>query len=79
LSQLPPTPTSTLEKAHEIAKQAGIKYVYLGNVVGHWAENTYCHKCKKILIERRIYTIIANNIVNGKCKFCAEKIPGVWS
>ena len=79
LSQLPPTPTSTLEKAHEVAKQAGIKYVYLGNIAGHRAENTYCHKCKKILIERQVYTILANNVVKGKCRFCAEKIPGVWS
>ena len=79
LSQLPSTPTVTLEKAHEIAKEAGIKYVYLGNVGGHWAENTYCPKCKKIIVERQVFTILANHIVKGKCKFCGEKIPGIWS
>jgi pyruvate formate lyase activating enzyme len=78
LSQLPPTPTATLEKAHAIAKKAGIKYVYLGNVAGHWAENTYCPKCGKIVVERRVFTILANNIVSGACKFCGEKISGVW-
>lgn len=79
LSQLPTTPTATLEKAHAIAKEAGIKYVYLGNVAGHWAENTYCPKCKKIIIERRVFTILSHHIVKGACKFCGEKIPGVWS
>ncbi len=79
LSQLPSTPTVTLEKAHAIAKEAGIKYVYLGNVGGHWAENTYCPKCKKIIVERQVFTILANHIVKGKCKFCGEKIPGIWS
>jgi pyruvate formate lyase activating enzyme len=78
LSQLPPTPTATLEKARTIAKEAGIKYVYLGNVGGHWAENTYCPKCKKTIVERRVFTILANNIVKGKCRFCGEIISGVW-
>ncbi len=79
LSQLPTTPTVTLEKAHAIAKEAGIKFVYLGNVAGHWAENTYCPKCKKSIIERRVFTILANHIVKGKCEYCGEKIPGIWS
>lgn len=78
LSQLPPTPTATLEKAHAIAKKAGIKYIYLGNVAGHWAENTYCPKCGKTVVERRVFAILASNIVNGACKFCGQKISGVW-
>ena len=78
LSQLPSTPTETLEKAHTIAKESGIKFVYLGNAAGHWAENTYCPKCKKIIVERRVFTILSNHIVKGKCKFCGEKISGVW-
>lgn len=79
LNQLPSTPTATLEKAHAIALSAGMKYVYLGNVAGHWAENTYCPQCKKVLIERKVYTLLANNVVQGKCKFCGGKINGVWS
>jgi pyruvate formate lyase activating enzyme len=79
LSQLPSTPIDTLEKAHTIAKELGIKFVYLGNVAGHWAENTYCPKCKKTIVERRVFTILNNHIVKGKCKFCGETISGVWS
>ena len=79
LNQLPTTPTATLEKAYNIAQKAGMQYVYLGNVADHWAENTRCYKCKKIIVERSAFTILVNHIVKGKCSFCGEKIPGVWS
>ncbi len=78
LLALNPTPVQTLEKARNIALECGLKYVYIGNVAGHPAENTYCPKCKKIVIERRGYFILQNNIENGRCKFCGEKIEGVW-
>ena len=78
LSQLPSTPASTLERARKIALESGIKYVYIGNVPGHSAENTYCPECKKLLIERKGFRIISNNIINSTCKFCGEKISGVW-
>jgi len=78
LTQLPSTPVATLQKAREIALKAGIKFVYIGNVPGTKAENTYCPKCKKLLIERRGYHIMANNITASKCKYCGENIPGVW-
>jgi len=79
LSQLPSTPPAILEKAYEIAMKSGMQYIYVGNVAGHWAENTRCYKCKKIIVERSAFTILANHIVKGKCNFCGEKIPGVWS
>lgn len=79
LTQLPMTPVSTLEKAREIAMKAGIQYAYLGNVPGHWAENSYCHKCGKMIIERRGFRILSNSLEGGKCKFCGVRVPGVWS
>ena len=78
LVALNPTSVETLEKARQIALDAGLKYVYIGNVGGHQAESTYCPKCKKVLIERRGYFILENNIENGKCKYCGEEIKGVW-
>jgi len=78
LTQLPSTPVSTLNKAREIALNAGIKFVYIGNVPGTSAQNTNCPKCKKVIIERRGYSIMNNHILNNSCKFCGEKIPGVW-
>jgi pyruvate formate lyase activating enzyme len=79
LTQLPATPLATLLKAREIALQAGIKYVYAGNVPGSDSENTFCPKCKKLLILRKGFSILENNLNKGNCKFCGEKIPGVWS
>lgn len=78
LTHLPQTPVTVLEKAREIALAAGIKYVYIGNVPNHPAENTYCPKCKKIVVERKGFAILQNNIVNNCCKFCGERIAGVW-
>jgi len=79
LTQLPPTPVSTLDRATEIARQSGLRYVYVGNVPGHKAENTFCPACGKLLLERRGFTVLANEIVEGHCRFCHTTIPGVWS
>lgn len=78
LVALSPTPVETLERARQIALDCGLKYVYIGNIGGHPAESTYCPRCKKMLIERKGYFILQNNITNGRCKFCGERIAGVW-
>jgi pyruvate formate lyase activating enzyme len=79
LTQLPSTPVSVLQKARNIALSEGMKYVYVGNVPGTDMENTICPKCKKTVIQRKGFVVTANNLVNGTCKFCKEKIAGVWS
>jgi len=79
LKDLPYTPLDILEKAREIAMKSGIKYVYLGNVPGSSAENTFCPNCKKVVLERKGFTILNNYIKDSNCKFCGTKIPGVWS
>ena len=78
LTGLPPTPLSTLEQAHDIARGVGLHYVYIGNISGHDYANTYCPKCGKMLIYRKGLLIQENNIVDGKCKFCGHEIPGIW-
>ncbi len=78
LKSLPPTPIETLEKAREIALNEGLHYVYIGNVPGHPAEDTYCPKCGKLLIDRAGFFVTENHIVDGKCEYCGEPIPGVW-
>ncbi len=79
LTHLPLTPITTLERARDIALKAGIRYVYIGNVPGHPAENTYCHHCGKLIIERRGFTILASHMTKGKCNYCKQPIAGVWS
>lgn len=79
LMNLPPTPLEKLEEAYKIAKNAGLKYVYIGNVPGHPAESTYCPECGNIVVKRIGYEILENDIKDGKCGFCGNKIAGRWN
>jgi len=79
IKNLPPTPLSTLETAHSAAMDTGLHYVYLGNVWGHPAENTYCPKCRKMVIRRMGYKVAEMHIRDGKCAFCGAGIAGVWN
>lgn len=72
------TPLSTLKKAYAIGQAAGLKYVYIGNVSGGKFEHTLCSGCRDVIIERENYTITKNNLKDGKCPICQEKIEGVW-
>jgi len=76
LLEVPPAPVARLERAREIGKKAGLWYVYLGNVPGHRWENTYCHQCSALLIERSTFEIVENRIANGMCRHCGTVIPG---
>ena len=78
LQNLPPTPVSKLEEAYNIAKDAGLNYVYVGNCPGHPGENTYCPQCKRIVVGRHGYEVTEYNIRDGKCKYCGKKIAGIW-
>ncbi len=78
LTNLPPTPIETLTEARKTAMDAGLKFVYIGNI-RHEGESTFCPKCRKLLIERVGFFVKQNNMANGKCKFCNTSIPGVWS
>lgn len=79
LSHLPPTPVETLERARKIGLEAGLRYVYLGNVWGHAAENTRCHSCGALLIERRGFAVIENRLRAGRCPQCDAQIAGRWA
>lgn len=74
LSHLYPTPVETLERARQIGFEAGLKFVYIGNVPGHPGENTYCPKCKELVIERTGYAIGRYEVEGGKCKRCGEDL-----
>lgn len=78
LADLPPTPISRLEAARTIGTDAGLWYVYVGNVPGHKWANTYCHACGYLLIERHGFDIVKNNAKGGICPACGQPIPGVF-
>lgn len=79
MKNLPPTSLKTLENAKKIANDAGLDFVYIGNVATENGENTYCPGCKKLLIKRRRYEVQENNISAGKCPACKKEIPGIWT
>ncbi len=78
LTSLNPTPVESLQRARKIALECGLNYVYIGNLPVNPAENTYCPRCAKSVIQRRGYFVAENNLKNGKCAFCGEHISGVW-
>jgi pyruvate formate lyase activating enzyme len=78
----PPTSVKTLMRAAEIGQEAGLNYIYAGNIPGHVGEyeHTYCPKCRKPLIERFSYRIQGYHITaEGNCTHCGTEIPGVWT
>jgi len=74
MQQLPLTPVSTLEKCLDEAKKTGLRYVYIGNVFGHPAENTYCYNCGELLIVREGFETKKINLVKDRCPNCGARI-----
>ena len=74
------TPIETLLRAAEIGHNAGLHYVYAGNIPGAVRnyENTYCPSCSELLIERHGFRVLNNRLHNGSCPKCRTTIPGVW-
>ncbi len=76
------TQSETLQRTAEIGQEAGLRYVYAGNLPGRVGslENTYCPNCQSCLIERSGYSILSNHITQaGTCPTCGQAIAGVWS
>jgi len=78
LAHLSATPVVGLENARELGLEAGLKYVYLGNVLGHSAENTYCPECDTLLIERVNYEIVRYRLKGNRCGGCGHQIAGCF-
>jgi pyruvate formate lyase activating enzyme len=74
----PPTPVDTLERAWEIGNEAGLQFVYVGNVPGHRYNNTYCPRCGSLLIRRLGFAVTLNAVRNGRCPRCGGIVAGVW-
>ncbi|MGD9300092.1 MAG: AmmeMemoRadiSam system radical SAM enzyme [Desulfobacterales bacterium] len=78
LTDRPATPVATLAAAREIGLNAGLKYVYTGNVPGDAGENTYCNGCGEPVIERWGFRVGKLRMDNGRCNHCGAEIDGVW-
>jgi pyruvate formate lyase activating enzyme len=74
------TSVATLLRAAEIGREAGLHFVYAGNIpggVGEW-EDTRCPGCGVTLVERRGFRVLRNLVEGGACPACRRGIPGVW-
>lgn len=75
LSHIPPTPPETLRRAVQIGKDAGLKFVYLGNMVTETGENTYCPKCGNLGVQRTRYTTRVVGVdAQGRCSADGEDL-----
>jgi len=78
LQDTPPTPLATLTRARRIAMDAGIRFVYCGNVHHPPSDTTWCPACGEAVIVRDWYELQAWNLKEGRCGSCGEPIPGVF-
>jgi pyruvate formate lyase activating enzyme len=76
--KVPPTPVETLERAWQIGRNAGLQFVYVGNVPCHRFNNTYCPTCGSLLIWRFGFEEARNMLRDGCCPRCARSVAGVW-
>jgi pyruvate formate lyase activating enzyme len=74
----PPTSIRTLERAWHIGQEAGLHFIYVGNVPGHRYDNTSCPQCHAALIERMGFDVVSNLTRDGKCPQCGQSISGIW-
>ena len=77
LTDRPITPLASLKIAADIGRQAGLRYVYMGNVPGDNGESTICPRCGTVLIDRRGFQIVHNRIAENECPDCYFSIAGV--
>ncbi|MFH0910005.1 MAG: AmmeMemoRadiSam system radical SAM enzyme [Planctomycetota bacterium] len=73
------TPAATLTTAAGIAREEGIRHVYIGNLVTENGNNTFCPRCRRLLIRRAGFWLRENHVRDGRCEYCGEPIAGVWS
>jgi len=76
----PRTTTEDLRRAYDIGKDAGLRYIYPGNLPGEVGdrENTYCTDCGALLIERYGFYVKRNRMRGSECPECSATVPGVW-
>ncbi|MFA7060212.1 MAG: AmmeMemoRadiSam system radical SAM enzyme [Pedobacter sp.] len=77
ITDRPRTPVETLRMAREIGNEAGLRFVYEGNVPGEGGENTLCPSCSALLIQRYGFQIESNRIISGACPDCGLSIAGI--
>jgi len=76
MGHVPPTPLETMQRAQLAGEEAGLKYIYLGNL--HDESDTLCPECGQVLVQRQGYHVRSVRIQDGKCSHCGAPIAGIW-
>lgn len=81
MTDRPNTAAAGLIEAAEIGREAGLNFVYAGNLPGHVQgyENTCCPSCRSLLVERAGFHLFQNRVTAGLCPDCGCRIPGIWN
>jgi pyruvate formate lyase activating enzyme len=80
MEDTPATTVDSVTRAVRIGYDAGLRFVYAGNLPGlvDRFENTFCPSCHALVVERSGYRVLSNRIVGGRCSLCNYNIPGFW-
>lgn len=78
LTSVPSTPVKTVLRAREIGYEAGLRYVYTGNIAHNDGENTLCHACGALLVQRLGFRVSDLRVSRSRCPECDAEIPGIW-
>ncbi len=76
MADCPSTPLATLQRARRIGNDAGLRYIYEGNLAGSW-EHTVCPDCGSRVIERCTFQLIGRHLADGRCARCQTSIAGI--
>jgi pyruvate formate lyase activating enzyme len=76
---VPPTPMATLERAYEIGRAEGLKFIYIGNAWGSGAESTICPQCGAVVMSRFGFSSDLSGLADGLCRSCGHPIAGVFA
>lgn len=74
MADKPPTPIPTMEMARDVGREAGLQFVYLGNVALPHGEDTFCPKCHRLMVERRRFGVMKVEAQNGRCPNCGQDL-----
>jgi len=79
LTDIPSTPPESIRTARDLGYEAGLRYVYTGNLPGDEGEKTFCHSCGTLIVDRFGFDVTANRVKGNTCPQCGSEIPGVWN
>ncbi|MBN1178094.1 MAG: AmmeMemoRadiSam system radical SAM enzyme [Anaerolineae bacterium] len=79
MTDRPPTPPASLQQAYQIGKDAGLRYVYVGNVMDQDRSSTFCPQCGELLVRRSWYAVQELWKKRGTCPQCDYEVAGVWT